>query len=93
MKPSNYGFVNYSKQHKRKKSAYCKLVEVDLGAEQVHQLYVCDSKYTFKNQLDALAAASRACENIGECRVYQCPYCGQWHISTNFDYVKEIDND
>lgn len=44
---------------------------------------MCTTKKRFSNKLNALSFSSRNTTQFsGYARVYKCPYCGGWHITT-----------
>ena len=72
---------NYHKNHERKKIYF----DVDLDdytQTQQFLIRVCRSKYSWEDEGDALVCAQNISKGVGPCRVYKCPHCGKYHITT-----------
>lgn len=56
------------------------------GAEASRRMRMCRGKSVYADELDAIHGAICASRSYGGAfRVYECPYCGGWHLTRKVD--------
>lgn len=54
----------------------------ELAGERGARFRMCTSKASYPSDIEGIAAAIRASSSCGPMRVYQCPLCGCYHLTT-----------
>lgn len=81
-KPPKVSIHNQNLRHK-------KLASDKASRAEIFELRVCGKKSLYFTEGDALVGALEASKLVGPCRVYKCPYCGHWHITTQLESFEE----
>ena len=55
------------------------------------ELTKCRGKSVFYTKNEAIAGAVSASRLIGACRIYECPICGHYHLTTKIEEVEETE--
>ena len=85
MKPQYGNMV--SKNRKRHGCAHVDMTHYSKGAAFI--LTRCRGKSLYRNKDEAIAGAVAASRLIGACRIYKCPICGYYHLTTQIENLEE----
>lgn len=71
------------KQRKRHERLDCDLTQ--LSNDHYFELTRCKAKSSYTTETEAWVMAYKASHLIGPCRVYKCPMCGKYHLTTEVE--------
>ena len=80
-KPPRQGHAKRTKYNKYRRECG-KRMPINSAKDYIY-VRTCKSKSTFDTHEQALAGAISASRLIGQCRVYKCPYCSKYHLTTH----------
>lgn len=84
MRPQ-YGNALQVKRRNKKKHQNKSLDLSNCSSNEKFYLTRCKGKSVYMTKDEAITGAISASRLIGSCRIYQCPLCGHYHLTTQVE--------